>query len=181
MKGRGMHFGFLKCDPISVPDVIASPDLNNQHIAVHGIIYYGEGCEKDEFLLLPKEGPFDGVGPIPVPESLDRDKCLLIVEPDLYDRLGGSSACGAFLFKDDAVLIGQIRRHPGSNHPVRIGDLWLIVMQRWTDEGLGWTNHSLRVITFPQNRLPPLPWTGFQGERDAYPVIRVSPPPIDQP
>lgn len=176
-----MQFGCIKCDPMSVPEVIAAPELNNQHVAVHGIIYYGEGCEKDEYLLLPKEGPFDGVGPIPVPESLDRSKCLLIEEPNLYDKLGGSSVAGAFRFKDDAVLIGAIRRQPGSGHPVRIGDLWLIVMQRWTDEGLGWTNHSFRVITFPHDRFPPLPWSGFQGERDAYPVIRVYPPANDQP
>ena len=176
-----MQFGCLKCDPITVPQAISSPELDNQYVAVPGIIYYGEGCEEGEYLLLPKEGPFDGVGPIPMPESLDRAKCLLIEEPNLDDRLGGSSVCGAFLFKEDSILVGRIRRHPGSDHPVRIGDLWLVVMQGWADEGLGWTSHNLRVITFPQDRLPPLPWNGFQGERHAYPVIRVYPQPNDMP
>jgi hypothetical protein len=171
-----MQFGHLKCDPISVSKVIASPDLDGQHMAVHGIIYYGEGCGEDEYLLLPKEGPFDGVGPIPMPAHLDRSKCILIEEPHLYHRLGGSSAAGAFLFKDDAILVGQIRRRSESAHPVRIGDLWLIVMQRWADEGLGWTHHNLRVILFPQDRLPPLPWSGYQGPGYAYPLIRAYPP-----
>ncbi len=176
-----MQFGCLECDPISVPEVIASPDLDNQYVAVHGIIFYGEGCEKDEYLVLPKEGPFDGVGPIPMPESLDRSKSLLIEESNLYNRLGGSSVCGLFLFKDDAILIGQVRRRPGSEHPFRIGDLWLVLMQRWSDEGLGWTNRSLRVIAFPQHRLPPLPWSGFEGKGHAYPVIRVYPQPSETP
>jgi hypothetical protein len=181
MKGISMQFGCLKCDPISIPEVIASPDFDNQNIAVHGIIYYGEGCEKDEYLVLPKEGPFDGVWPIAVPESLDRSKCLLIEEPNLFNKLGGSSACGAWLFKEDAILVGQIRRQPGSNPQVRICNLWLILMQNWADEGMGWTNHNLRVIIFPQSALPPLPWMGFQGKRNAYPVLRVYPQPNDTP
>ena len=40
---------------------------------------------------------------------------------------------------------------PGSDHPVRISNLWLIVMQRWADEGVGSTNHSIRAITFPND------------------------------
>lgn len=175
-----MQFGCLRCDPISVTQAIASPDLDNQHVAVHGIIYYGEGCGEGEYLLLSKEGPFDGVGPIPMPESLDRRKCLLIEETDLYNRLGGSSVCGAFLFKDDAIIVGQISRHPGTDHPFRIGNLWLIVMQRWSDEGLGWVHRSLRVIMFPHDRLPRLPWDGFEGERDAYPLLSVYPQPTQE-
>jgi hypothetical protein len=172
-----MQFGCVKCDPIAVPEIIASPELDNQHVAVHGIIFYGEGCEQDEYLVLPKEGPFDGVGPIPFPDSLDRSKCILIEEANLFDRLGGSSASGAFVFKYDAIIVGQIRRHLRSSHPVRITDLWLIVVQDWVDEGLGWTNHSLRVVMFPEIRMPTLPWSGFKGERNAYPLIRVLPEP----
>jgi YD repeat-containing protein len=94
-------------------------------------------CEQGEFVLLPKEGPFDGKDPLPPIVSLDRSKCLLIEEPDLDRRMGGSSACGTFRYKHDAIVVGQIRRRPGSDHPVRIGDLWLIVTQDWENWGQG--------------------------------------------
>lgn len=167
----------LQCDPVSVEEVIASLQFDGQHLAVHGVIYYGDGCEKDEYLLLPKGGAFDGDQSIPMPVSVDRDKCLLIDEPRLYEALGGSSVCGAFLFKEDAIVVGEIRRQPGSAHPVRIGHLWMILTQNWRDEGLGWTIHRMRVVTFPRDRLPPLPWSGFQGNEHAYPLIEIHPVP----
>lgn len=169
-----MEFRLLQCNPLSVEEVISSDDLDNQHVGVHGIVYYGEGCDKDEFLLLPKCGPFDGVGPIPMPSVLDRAKCLLIDEPDLNRTLGSSSACGSFLWKHDAIVIGQVQRKPGSAHPVRIGELWLLILQHWLDVGHGEASHDFRVIAFPRQPLH-LPFRGFEGERHASPIIRIDP------
>jgi hypothetical protein len=174
-----MDFGLLRCDPLSVGEVIRSSDLDGQYVGVHGIVFYGDGCADDEFLLLPKEGPFDGVGPIPMPDVLDRSRCLLIEERDLDNRLGGSSVVGAFRYKHDAIVVGQIRRWPGTDHPVRIGNLWLIVMQHWLDLGYGPPSRDFRVIAF-SGPLPALPWRGFQGERHVSPIVRVDPP-RDQP
>ena len=170
-----MGFGLLKCNSLSVAEVIAAPDLDGQCVGVHGILFHGDGCATNEFLLLPKNGPFDGVGPIPMPDVLDREQCLLIDEQDLDHRLGGSSVAGLYRYKYDAIVVGQIRRMPGTDHPVRIGNLWLILMQDWEDFGHGHPYHDLRVVNFPAP-LPALPWSGFQGERYASPVIRLDPP-----
>ncbi len=169
-----MSFGILNCDPLSVAEVIRSSDLDGNFVSVHGILFYGDGCESNEFLLMPKKGPFDGVGPIPMPDVLDRQNCLLIEESDLDDRLGGSSVAGLYRYKYDAIVVGQIRRTPGTEHPVRIGNLMLILMQNWEDLGHRNPYHNLRVINFPTT-FSALPWTGFQGERYASPVIRIDP------
>ena len=168
-----MSFGLLKCNPLSVAEVIGSAELDGQYVSVHGTLFYGDGCAMDEFLLLPREGPFDGNG-IPMPNVLDRDQCLLIEEPDLDNKLGGSSVAGIYRYKEDAIVVGQIRRVPGAEHPVRIMSLWLIVMQHWLDFGIGPPSHELRVINFPAS-FPILPWSGFQGESHVAPVIRVDP------
>jgi len=169
-----MQFGLLQCNPLSVEEVIDYADLDNQYVGVHGILYYGEGCEENEFVLIPKAGPFDGNDPLPTIRSLDRSKCLLIEEPNLESRLGMSGACGLFRWKHDVIIVGQIRRRAGSDHPVRIGDLWLILMQHWLDLGQGEPSHEVRVIAFPRH-LRQLPWSGFEGERHVSPVIRVDP------
>jgi hypothetical protein len=170
-----MQFGNLKCKPIPVNQVIDGRDFDGQHAAIHGILFYGEGCETDEFLLLPKDGTFDGVGPIPMPTKLDRSRCLLIEERNLDAKLGGSSVAGLYRFKNDAIVIGEIRRQPLSSHPVRIGDLWLILMQDWLDMGFGAgsAHHELRVISFPQRRLPVLPWNGMKANGSC--VIQIQP------
>jgi len=153
-----MPFGNLVCYPISVKEVIERHDCDGQYMAIHGLLFYGDGCETNEFLLLPKDGPFTGVGPIPMPESLDRRECILIEEPALDSRLGGSSVSGLYRYKDDAVVIGRVRRHVASRHPVRVGELWLILMQDWMEMPRGSAFHELRVVAFPHSRLPKLPW-----------------------
>jgi hypothetical protein len=159
-----MPFGHLVCRPISVKEVIERPDCDGQHMPVHGLLFYGEGCEKNEFLLLPKEGSFDGVGPIPMPKSLDRSKCILIEEPDLDTKLGGSSASGLYRYKNDAIVIGQVRRQVDSVHPVRVSELWLILMQDWLEMPRGSAFHEVRVIAFPQHLPSNLPWKGVDSK-----------------
>ena len=174
-----MDFGTISSNPLSVAEVIGNPDLANQYVAVHGIIYYGEGCEEREILLLPKEGPFDGK-PIPKPKSLDRRKCLLIEPPDIYDdfyaKLGSFAMLGSCLWNVNAILVGQIRHRPEFDQPVRIGALWLMIVQEWQDFGGGKFHHILSVSAFPQNSLPQLPWSGPQTERCGQPVIYIHPP-----
>lgn len=91
-----MTFGRLICEPLSVMEVIDDPSLDGKHLAVHGLFYLGEGCDDDEYLLMPKNGPFDGVGPIPIPESLNRSQCLFIERPDDFEKLGSSGAAGLY-------------------------------------------------------------------------------------
>src|SRR5438552_1239909 len=144
-----MNFGRLVCEPLSVREVIGDPDLDNKHVAVHGLFYLGEGCGEDEFLLLPKEGPFDGVEPIPMPESLDRAECLFIEQPDLWSKVGKSGAAGLYYWKHDCILVGQIRHRPGTAHPFRIGDLWIMLLQMWDNEGMEKSPfHELRLVLF---------------------------------
>jgi len=170
-----MQFGVLDFEPLSVAEVTSMTDLDGQHVGVHGILYYGEGCEQNEFVLLPKSGPFDGVDSLPTITAFDRNTCVLIGEPDLESRLGTSGACGLFRWKHDAIVVGQIRHQPESTHPVRIEHLWAILIQSWDDfGGMGKPYHKIRVVMFP-GQLPELPWRGFRGERHVSPVIRVEP------
>lgn len=174
-----MAFGRLVCEPFSVREVIDNPDLDNQHVAVHGLLYKGQGCQVGEWLLLPKEGPFDGVGPIPMPESLNRAECLLIEQPGLGDKLGPSGVCGAYFWKHDCILVGQIRHRPGTDHPFRIGDLWVMLLQDWLDSewgvgrAKGLPRHELRLVLFSPPNAPALPWSG--PEQHGNPVIRLHP------
>lgn len=170
-----MQFGLLSCLPLSVEEAIDFSDLDNQLVGVHGVLYYGEGCEENEFVLLSKNGPFDGNDPLTAIHTVDRNKCLLIDEPNLEARLGKSGACGLFRWKHDAIVVGQIRRVPGSKHPVRIHKLLLIVLQSWDDfGGVGRPYHSLRLVAFPRH-LPSLPWSGFKGDRHVAPILLVDP------
>jgi hypothetical protein len=176
-----MTFGRLVCAPLSVREVIDSPDLDNKHVAVHGIFYLGEGCGTDEFLLLPKEGPFDGVGPIPMPVSLNRGECLLIEQPGLGDKLGSSGVCGSYIWKHDCILVGQIRHRPGMDHPFRIGDLWVMMLQDWlgSEWGVGRAKglpyHQLRLVSFSPPNPPELPWSGPALKQHGDAAIRLDP------
>jgi hypothetical protein len=162
---------------MSVSEVIARQDLQSQIVAVHGILFLGEGCSDNEFLLLPKSGPFDGVGPIPMPKSLDRTKSLLIEEVQLDQQLGGSSVAGAYSYKLDALVIGEFSRHEGTDHPYRLGSLLLLLVQDYTDYtpyGQNWINRRLKVITFSGNRMPQSTWQGFRGDSDANPLVTIT-------
>ena len=87
-----MHWGRLELFPVSVTEVLENGDLDGQLVAVHGRLYYGEGCKNDEFLVLPKDGLFDGDRP-PMPESLDRCKSLFVGCPDGM-RIGRPAGVG---------------------------------------------------------------------------------------
>jgi hypothetical protein len=174
-----MTFGRLLCEPLSVREVLDDPDLDNKHVAVHGLFYLGEGCGEGEFLLLPKDGPFDGVGPIPMPESLDRAKCLFIEQPDIGSKVGKSGAAGAYHWKHDCILVGQIRHHPGTDHPFRVGDLWVMLLQDWlgSEWGVGSAKglpyHQLRLVLFSSMHPIELPWSGPAPKRRGDVVIRI--------
>ena len=175
-----MTFGQLVCEPLSVMEVIDDAGLDGKHVAVHGLLYKGQGCEDWEWLLLPKKGPFDGVGPIPMPESLNRSECLLIDRPDDFDKLGSSGVCGLYFWKHDCILVGQIRHCPGTDHPYRIGDLWVMLLQDWLDSewGVGrergFPYHQLRLVLFSPSNPPGLPWSGPTTKQHGSPVIRIN-------
>ena len=143
-----MKLGYLRCEPISVRCVIAERKLDGLCVAVHGILYLGAGCHEGEYLLLPKDGPFDGVGQIPMPESIDRTECLLIEQPNIDRKLGPSGAVGEYYWKHDCIMVGTIRYQPGTDHPTRIGALSAIILQDWQDMGKGDAYHELRVLIF---------------------------------
>jgi hypothetical protein len=176
-----MLFGQLVCDPLPVLEVIEETSFDGKHVAVHGVLYKGEGCQVGEWLLLPKEGPFDGVGPIPMPESLNRTRCLLIEQPGLGDKLGSSGVCGSYFWKHDCILVGQIRHRVGTDHPFRVGDLWVMLLQDWLDRewGVGREKglpyHQLRLVLFSPSNPAELPWSGPTMKNHGSPVIRISP------
>jgi len=168
-----MTFARLVCQPLSVREGIDDPHLDGKHIAVHGLFYLGQGCGEDEFLLLQKDGPFDGVGPIPMPESLDRAECLLIEQPDIWSNIGKSGAAGLYYWKHDCILVGQIRHRPGTDHPFRIGDLWVMLLQDWEDFGKGPPHHQLRLALFSQPNPAEIPWSGPAPKQRGDVVIRI--------
>jgi hypothetical protein len=169
--------GQLVCEPLSVREVIDDPHLDGKHVAVHGLFYLGEGCGEGEHLLLPKNGPFDGVGPIPMPESLNRAECLFIEQRDLDSKLGKSGEAGLFHWKQDCIIVGQIRHCPGTDHPYRIGDLWVMLLQDWlggewgVGRGKAVPYHQLRLVLFSPPNAPPLPWSG--PKQHGNPLIRL--------
>jgi hypothetical protein len=162
----------LSCRPLPVNTILELEDLEGQIVCVHGVIFHGEGCEPGEFLILPKDGPFDGVGPIPLPNPVNRRECILIEEGDLDQKLGGSSVAGNYRYKYDAILIGCIRRIEDSVHPVRITDLLMVVMQDIEEYGVGIPNHDFRVILFSKS-FPSPPWRGYEGTQFPYPLIQI--------
>jgi hypothetical protein len=170
-----MKFGRLVCEPLSVREVIDNPEFQNKYVAVHGVLYLGEGCAEDEFLLLPKEGPFDGVGPIPMPVSLDRAECLFIEQADIWNKVGKSGAAGLYHWKHDCILVGQIRHRPGTDHPFRVGDLWVLILQDWLDCGKGQPFHEMRLVLFSPPNPVELPWSGPTAKRHGDSVIHVNP------
>lgn len=176
-----MSFGQLVCEPLSVGEVIADPNLDSKLAAVHGLFYLGEGCRSSEYLLLSKDGPFDGVGPIPMPESLDRSACMLIEQPGLSDKLGSSGTSGAYFWKHDCVLVGRIRHCPGTDHPFRIGDLWAMLLQDWlsSDWGVGRQKglpyHLLRLVLFSPSYPGDSPGKSPTSTNEVNPMIRLGP------
>jgi len=147
-----MMFQYLDCDPVSVAEAIEHPEWDNQFLAVHGVIFYGDGCQDGEFLLLPKTGRFDGTS-ISMPRSIDRAQCLLIEQDDIDSKLGGSSATGGYRYLYDSIVVGRICRTPMSEHPVRITNLCIVLMQDWEEMPKGKPYHKLRIVTFPDQRI----------------------------
>lgn len=168
-----MTWGRLICEPLSVREAIEDPDLDNKYVAVHGLFYLGEGCNANEFLLLPKDGPFDGVGPIPLPKILIREECLLIEQADLWSNVGKSGAAGLYHWKHDCIVVGQIRHRPGTNHPYRVGNLWVMLLQDWQDIGDGPPFHQVRLVLFSHPTPPKLPWLGAATQRRGDTVLRL--------
>jgi hypothetical protein len=176
-EGATVNFGRLVCEPLSVREVIDNPELDNQHVAVHGVFYKGQGCLPDESFLLPKDGPFDGVEPMPMPKSIIRSACLLIEWPDYPGDLGKSGAAGLWYWKHNCIIVGQIRHRPGTEHPFRIGDLWIMLLQTWDNEGMGQGPpfHQLRMVLFSPPNPPELPWSGPAPKQRGDTVIRLYP------
>src|SRR5262249_41298901 len=100
-------------------------------------------------------------------------RCLLIEEPNIQRALG-PAATGLVLWREDAIIVGRIRRCPGSRHPVRIGDVWLVVTQEWFDQGVV-VSRGLWLTAFSEDRDPALPWEGAGTERYGSPVVSLQP------
>lgn len=145
-----MMFSRANVRPCSVAEAIGDSNLEGKIVGVHGVLYYGKGCRPGEYLCYEKSGPFDGLGPIPMPGALDRGKCLLVEQAQLEDRLAGWLAAGDFLIKWDSIIVGTIRRAPGTEHPVRITDLVLLFIQDCMDVGRGKQSISASIICFPE-------------------------------
>lgn len=168
-----MATGRFVCEPLTVQEVIDDPNLNHKHVAVHGLFYLGAGCAEGEYLILPRSGPFDGVGPIPLPNSINREECLFVEQSDVGSKVGSSGAAGLYFWKNDCVIVGQIRHRPGTDHPYRIGDLWLMMLQDWLDQGKGQPFHQMRLVFFSYPTSSELPWDGPITKRHGDPVIQI--------
>ena len=112
INGGVMKFGWLDCFPLSVQQVVNNRELDETHVAVHGVFFKGKGCRMEECFLLPKEGPFDG-GTIPIPEPLNRSESLLIEDPNL-GKLGSSGAAGEALL-ETRLHYGRSNSAPSGN------------------------------------------------------------------
>jgi hypothetical protein len=167
-----MNESLIGIRPFTVPEVIKDASLDSKYVSVHGILYNGEGCKPGEHLLLPRMGPFDGVGPIPMPENLDRRNCLLIDEPGLESQLLGWGAMGSFLWKWDAVIAGKLSRSTRSEHQVRVFSLCFLMVQDWMDIGRGAYSHNMRIGVFPPSRLSDINQSTV-GMRHGLPTIEI--------
>ena len=170
-----MKLGRLYIEPLSVEKVIADRTLDKSIVGVHGLLFYGKGCQEGEFLLLAKPGPFDGVGPIPLPDEIDRSRCLLINQPELQKKLGSSGASGDYIWKCDTIVIGQISHHPGETHPIQMQNLWLMLLQDYLGYRNGKAYHGVYMVFFsePDPTLPP--WNERKTIRSDQPAIIIDP------
>jgi len=166
-----MAFGFLKCSPVSVEGALETKELDGQFIVVHGVLYQGEGCIAEEFLCLPKHGPFDGVdvgGAI----IKDRKHALLISEASLQRRMiAVSPSSGRYLYRYDAMIVGRIRRTPSMGYDVCMTDLLMMILQCFDPISSESTFHRLYVINFHEDRLPALPWTSITLPKSVAPDL----------
>src|SRR5215207_113154 len=167
----------LAAEPTTVTEV--ADDINRfagRYAAVHGILYYGDdGPESSrQFLLLPKEGHFDGVIPAPL-EFPDPSRILVVQDPKLLDRFYGTipNAFGGYWYKFDAIVIGRLMRQADSPCPVCITDLFLIVLQRGDPATRGRDARRLIVVGFPERPVPPDSWQAPRSRLSTAPALQL--------
>ena len=115
---------------------LASKELEGTIVAIHGVLYYGQGCMNDRFVLIHKAGGFDGTVPIPrnACEPIDPSKCIMLDYPDLQDRMGSGTTTGApWLWRCDAIVIGTLGFTNTIPYPARLYDLTFITFQKWDE------------------------------------------------
>jgi hypothetical protein len=128
-------------------------------VAVHGLFYIGSESVCRDYLLIPKKA-FDGVDP-GIVKIENRADVILIDEPALGPKLKQlPKACGSYIYKYDAVVVGSVRRRDGGGYGVALTDLWMIVMQSSLPLQSGRISRSFCLVNFDAERLPS---TAFKG------------------
>jgi hypothetical protein len=171
-----MKFGSLSSKPLAVSDVVQNASvLDGQYVAVHGVLYLGEGSPNDSFVCLPKTGAFDGTVPLP-PMIPPVESTIEVVQSELLHRLYGTvpSWSGDYLYHCDAIVVGQIRVRQDVQPAVSITNLWMVMIQTAADPEW-YTDHQLYLLTFPENPLPPLPWASISVNASKGAVLKLQP------
>jgi hypothetical protein len=169
-----MPFGLLSGELIGVPEVLQNPNFNEQHIAVHGLLYVGRESLQGEFLCLPKAGPFNGID-TGIVKIEDRSKVLLISDPALKSKFASlPQACGDFIYRYDAIVVGRVRREPRLQYSVVLTDLWMIVLQHLFPLPHGPDSTSFHVMNFLNDSVPANKWTGLVHQTN-IPFLRSEP------
>src|SRR4051794_17270037 len=119
-----MSFNLLEGRLLSISDVVQNRKYDDQVVAVHGLFYIGSESVCRDYLLIPKKA-FDGVDP-GIVKIENRADVILIDEPALGPKLKQlPKACGSYIYKYDAVVVGSVRRRDGGGYGVALTDLWM--------------------------------------------------------
>jgi hypothetical protein len=166
-----MSFGFLHGSLYSVDEVIKTPALDGEIIAVNGVFYSGPEAPDSEFVLLSKHGWFDATGVADV-KFEGKQNVITINDPLLATRINShiASACGEFLHKYDCMIVGRVQKDSASGFGASIREVNLLVLTSWREGG---PKQHVYVLSFPERGLPPLPWTS-PVNRNGMPVLEMS-------
>jgi hypothetical protein len=165
-----MKDGILNGQVLSVPEVIEDIGLYGQLVAVHGVFYYGNAVPG--FVLIPKEGEFDGHILARV-TNLDLKHLIAINEPNLQRKLADlPTFCGEFNWQYDAIVIGKPQRN-AFGYGASISDIWMMMAQTAAAPEVG-MKQRLNMICFGEQRGPSMPWTS-PIEKASLPILEVSP------
>jgi hypothetical protein len=150
-------------------------DFLDEYVAVHGIFFSGPPWEEMgiSFVLLPKNGGFDGEDYNRLKMTIDEQDFLEVCEPTLAQRLrdaDGPLLVGGASYNLDGVVIGKLKMIDGRK---RMTDLLCVILQRGADPSV-YIRNSIYVINF-QEHTPPLPWHGRTLATEIVPLLQLFP------
>jgi hypothetical protein len=158
--------------PLSIPRILEMRELDGKFVAVHGILYSGEGCRGDEFLCLPKDGGFDGITPGRLP--VRRAASLCVREPTLATKFENlPSFCGPYAYQFDAIVMGRFRRGEWDGCAGAMEDLLMVVLHEIAQPSIHY-DLGVHVISFSRQRVLADGVTKTSLEENVGPGFRVT-------